>query len=626
MLTQTEFIEATKIKASNIKLDMTRDSLMDIISHDRIKDSYFMDGETSPQHRYAFVSAAFGSNPEHSQRLYDYASRHWFGYSTPILSFGRNKRGLPISCYLSFVPDTSSGLVDTLSECNWLSMLGGGVGLYFGIRGQDEKSAGVIPHMKTYDVSSLAYKQGTTRRGSYAVYMDISHPEVIEFLDMRKVSGDPNRKCLNLHNAISIPDSFMEIIEKCMNDPKANDDWQLIDPITKIVREVVSAKELWQKILELRSGAGRGEPYIMFSDTVNNNLPDAYVKHGMKVSQSNLCSEILLSTDEDNTAVCCLSSINLEYWDSYRDNFQFFRDLSEMMDNVLNYFIHYAPKTIQRAINSVVRERSIGLGVMGFHSYLQSKNLPFECAIAKSANISIFRQYRSMLDQANKELGALRGSPELLHGTGLRFTHVMALAPTASNSLICGNTSASIEPWRANAFRQDTLSGSYTQKNKYLDRVIWDESYKKFPIPAMYEEDKHVLDRAIWVSEQWTEIIIAAGSVQQLKWMSDDTKGVFKTASEIDNLWIIEHASDRQKFIDQGQSVNLFIEPTITIPRLHSIHFAAWKKGLKTLYYCRSEKLHNTSVSKKVVREKLEDDIQLMRDIAAGDECLACQG
>jgi ribonucleoside-diphosphate reductase alpha chain len=612
----SEFIKRTTEKAKHIKIDLTRDSLLDKISHDRIRDSYFIDGETSPQHRYAFVSAAFGSNQAHAQRLYEYSSKHWLGYATPILSFGRNKRGLPISCFLPFVPDTSAGLVDTLSESNWMSMLGGGVGLYFGIRGQDEKSVGVIPHMKSYDVCSLAYKQGTTRRGSYAVYMDIDHPEIIEFLDMRKVSGDPNRKCLNLHNGVNISDKFMEIIERCMIDKKANDDWELIEPNSKAVKEVVSAKELWAKLLDLRAGAGRGEPYIFFSDTVNNNVPEVYKKNGLKVHHSNLCSEIVLATDADNSAVCCLSSINLEYWDLYKNDEQFFNDIAEMMDNVMQYFIDYAPPEIQRAINSAKRERSIGLGVMGFHSYLQSKNIPFECALAKSININIFKTYRKALDKANLKLGAERGSPPLLEGTGQRFTHVMALAPTASNSLICGNTSASIEPWRANAFRQDTMSGSYTQKNKFLDKVI----------RSWTPNNLNDIESELWVEEQWQEIVNSAGSVKQLKWMPEETKDVFKTAAEIDNLWIIEHAGDRQLYVDQAQSINLFIEPTISIARLHAIHFAAWRKGLKTLYYCRSEKLHNTSISKKVVRQKLEDDIQLLKDIAAGENCIACEG
>jgi ribonucleoside-diphosphate reductase alpha chain len=633
--TLANYIEQAKQKTTKVKIDLTRDVLLDRIGLDRMQDSYYMAGETSPQQRYAFASAAFGSNPEHAQRLYDYSSKHWFGYATPLLSFGRNKRGLPISCFSVLIPDTAEGLVDSLSESNWLSMLGGGVGLYFDIRSADTKSAGIIPHLKTYDASSLAYKQGTTRRGSYAVYMDVSNPEIVEFLSMRKVSGgDPNRKCLNLHNAVNIPDAFMEIIERCMFDSKANDDWELIDPKSKEVKAVVSAKELWVDILELRAGAGRGEPFILFSDTVNRAAPEAYKKHGLRINQSNICTEITLATDNDNTFVCALSSLNLEYWDEYKNNYLFFKDIAEMIDNALQVFIDYAPESISRAVSSAKRERSIGVGVMGFHSYLQSKNLPFECAIAKTTNINIFKTMRSQLNKANFDLGKERGSPEILKGTGQRFTHVMALAPTASNALITGNTSASIEPWRANAFRQDTLSGSYTQKNKWLDAVIWQAAYKKWPIEEGATPndagdgylDSHTVDRAIWVGDQWQEVVNAAGSVQQLKWMDDETKDVFKTAAEIDNLWIIEHASDRQVYVDQAQSVNLFINPDISVPRLHAIHFAAWKKGLKTLYYCRSEKLHNTSVSKKVEKQRLDDDIQLMRDIAAGEACIACEG
>ena len=350
------------------------------------------------------------------------------------------------------------------------------------------------------------------------------------------------------------------------------------------------------------------EPIPVYDITVPKT--ESFYANGILVHN---CNEVWLSTDKDHSSVCCLSSINLEYWDSYKADFQFFKDIAEMMDNVMQYFIDYAPPSLQRAINSAKRERSIGLGAMGFHSYLQSKMLPFECAMAKSINTRIFKEYRTMLNDANTLLGAERGSPEILEGTGLRFTHLMALAPTASNATITGNCSPSIEPWRANAFRQDTLSGSYTQKNKWLDGY-----FKKYQLEHLLKDE--------WYEEQWQEVINAAGSVQQLKWMPDEDKEVFKTAAEIDNLWIIEHASDRQQYIDQGQSVHMFIEPSISVARLHAIHYAAWKKGLKGLYYCRSEKLHNTSVSKKVIREKLEDDIQLLKDIAAGETCIACEG
>ena len=594
-----------------MQIDYNRDSLLDEIGIQRLRDSYMTADESSPQDRYAFVSKEFSSDPEHAQRLYDYSSKHWLGYSTPVLSYGRNKNGLPISCFLVNVPDTKEGLVDSLSETNWLSMLGGGVGVYFNIRGSDEKSVGVIPHMKVYDDSSLAYKQGTTRRGSYAMYLDISHPDIIEFLEMRKETGDQNRKCLNLHHGVNIPDSFMHIIEKCMRDSEADDSWELKDPASGKIHEVVSAKELWTKILELRAGAGRGEPYIHFIDNVNNAVKPYLKDRGYYVSQSNLCSEIELMTDENRTAVCCLSSINLEHWDEYKDNYQFFKDIMEMLDNVLQKFIDTAPPVISRAIRTAMEERSVGLGVMGFHSYLQKNMIAFDGVMAKITNNQIFRQINQHVEQANKQLGSERGSPLWCEGTGYRFAHTMAIAPTASNAVICGNVSPSIEPWRANAFRQDTLSGTFIQKNKHLDNLL-----KKKSAEGLCDYD------AAWLS-----IVQHEGSAQQLDFLSDTEKDVFKTASEIDQLWAVEHVADRQKYIDQGQSFNIFIRPDISIAKLHAIHFSAWKKGVKAMYYVRSEKLANTDkVGKQVERVRIEDEVEQLRLIAEGEDCLACQG
>lgn len=594
-----------------IKIDLSRDALFDPIGMDRLRDSYMMEGETSPQHRYAYVSKAFGSNPEHAQRLYEYASKHWLGYSTPVLSFGRNKVGMPISCFLVNVHDSKEGLVDALSETNWLSMLGGGVGVYFGTRGADEKSVGVLPHMGVYDRSSLAYKQGTTRRGSYAMYLDISHPDINDFLDMRKETGDQNRRCLNLHHGVNITDAFMEVIERCMRDPEADDSWELRDPMSGKLHETVSAKELWTKILELRAGAGRGEPYLHFVDNVNNAIRPVLKERGYKVVQSNLCSEIELMTDKDTTAVCCLSSINLEHWDQYKDNHQFFRDIMEMLDNVLQHFIDNAPHQIARAIKSAVEERSVGLGVMGFHSYLQKNDIPFDSALAKSINIKIFKKFHQHTEAANKELGAERGSPKWLEGTGLRFAHTSALAPTASNALICGNVSPSAEAWRANAFRQDTLSGTFIQKNKYLDQLL---KRKAAEGTCNYED-------------AWLHIVQSEGSVQDIDCLTDDEKAVFKTASEIDQLWAVEHVADRQPFIDQGQSFNVFIRPDISIAKLHAIHFSAWKKGVKAMYYVRTEKLANTDkVGKRVARVRIEEEVEQLRLIAEGSDCLACEG
>ena len=437
-----------------IQIDYDRDKLFDSLGLQRLKESYMKEEETSPQERFAFVSSTFGSNPEHSQRLYEYASKHWLSYSTPILSFGRSKKGMPISCFLNYINDTAEGLVENLSETNWLSMLGGGVGIGFGIRSSDDKSTGVMPHLKTYDSSCLAYRQGRTRRGSYATYLDISHPDVLMFLEMRKPTGDPNMRCLNLHHGINITDSFMQIIERCMQDPSADDGWNLVDPNSGLIKETVSAKELWQKILELRMETG--EPYIHYIDTSNRDMPEFQKELGLRINQSNLCSEIILPTNEQRTAVCCLSSVNLENYGAWVRDPQFLRDVAEMLDNVLTFFIDNAPDEVGRAKFSAMRERSIGVGALGFHAYLQKNGIAWETPEAKGANLRLFRHIRSKLDEANKELGKERGEAPDAKGRGLRFSHVMAVAPNASSSIIMGNTSPSIEPFRANAYRQDT--------------------------------------------------------------------------------------------------------------------------------------------------------------------------
>ena len=392
---------------NGIIVDYSRDSLFDELGKIRLKESYMKDDEVSPQERFAFVSSTFGSNTEHAQRLYEYSSKHWLSYSTPILSFGRSKRGLPISCFLNYIEDTAEGLVDNLSETNWLSMLGGGVGIGFGIRSADDKSTGVMPHLKMYDASSLAYRQGRTRRGSYAAYLDISHPDIISFLEMRKPTGDQNMRVLNLHHGINIPDAFMELVEKSMIDAHANDSWELKDPASGEVREVVSARELWQKLLDMRMQTG--EPYLHFIDESNRKLPQWLKDKGLKVHQSNLCSEIILPTDEKRTAVCCLSSLNLEYYDEWKNDAVFLRDVAEMLDNVLEYFIKNAPSSIKRAKYSAMRERSIGIGALGWHALLQKKNLPWESSMAVGLNKTIFKHVREQLDVANKELGLERG-------------------------------------------------------------------------------------------------------------------------------------------------------------------------------------------------------------------------
>lgn len=591
-----------------INIDLERDRLFDDLGVKRLKESYMREDETSPQERFAYVSSIFGSNLDHSQRLYDYSSKHWLSYSTPILSFGRSKRGLPISCFLNFIEDSAEGLVDNLSETNWLSMLGGGVGIGFGIRSTDDKSTGVMPHLKMYDASSLAFRQGSTRRGSYAAYLDISHPDIISFIEMRKPTGDPNLRCQNLHHGINITDNFMQIIEKCMLDPEADDSWDLTDPHSGLVRETVSAKHLWQMILELRMHTG--EPYLHFIDTSNRMMPQFLKDLGLKINQSNLCSEIILPTNEQRTAVCCLSSLNLEYYDDWKDHPTFLLDVAEMLDNVLQYFIDNAPTSIERARYSASRERSIGVGALGFHAYLQKCGIAFEGVLAKVANNKIFSNIKKKLDEANIQLGKIRGEAPDAVGTGQRFSHLMAVAPNASSSIIMGNTSPSIEPYRANAYRQDTLSGSFLNKNRWLDKIILENCEKNAELDYQ---------------EIWSSIIANDGSCQHLEFLSDVTKEVFKTSMEIDQRWVIEHAADRQVYIDQAQSLNVFFRPDSHIKYIHAIHFMAWKKGVKTLYYCRSEKIGKADkVSKRIERDVIKE--LDMTALAQGNDCIACEG
>lgn len=884
---------------SSIIKDYSRDSLFDPLGLMRLRDSYMRDDENSPQDRFAFVSEQFGSNPEHAQRLYGYSSKHWLSYSTPILSFGRTASSQAISCYLNYIHDSASGLVDNLSETNWLSMLGGGVGVHVGIRSSDSKSTGVMSHLKTYDSASRAYRQGkcyiagteiltrdgwkvleslntydtvasvddsgkviwcspselveedyagklinfvnvnrgidftvtedhsmvierksrklgwkgelikvrasdvpihnearfilssintnlsiceltpierlniafqadghkckkiqnatefhfskerkikrlesilidsgikytksalssegttrfyipeysgnkdfsdidltslspskansileeiaewdgyrnrehsfiysninkkaadfvqclavlagrssrlselersetrqilytvfignkpyfnleklikkeinysgkvyccvvpsgkiivrngavplicgNTRRGSYAAYLDISHPDIIQFLEMRKPTGDPDLRCLNMNHGVNIPDKFYEIIERCMYDDTANDDWELIQPNTGEVVEIVSAKALWALILDIRLNTG--EPYIWNIDAANRALPQYQKDLGLKIHGSNLCSEISLATSEERTAVCCLSSVNAEYYDEWKDDPNFIPDVLEMLDNVLTHFIDNAPGEINRAKYSAFRERSVGVGVLGFHAYLQKNRIPFESALAKSFNIKLFKHIRTQLDAKNIELALERGScPDAAEaGVTRRCTHVMAVAPNASTSIILGNTSPSTEPFASNVYIQDTISGAYVTKNKFLDALIKNSNVD-------YDET--------WAS------IIANRTVQHLEWMDPYDKLVFKTAREIDQQWLIEHAADRQPWIDQGQSLNIYVKPNVDTKYFHHLHYLIWKKNLKGAYYCRSGKMAAAeAVGQQVKRVRLEDEI-----------------
>ncbi len=589
-----------------LQLDYSRDVLFDELGMIRLRESYMRADEKSPQERLAFVAQAFASNEEHAQRIYEYASKHWLSFSTPVLSFGRTKKGLPVSCFLSYMEDSAEGLVRTLSEVNWLSMLGGGVGIHLAIRSADEKSVGVMPHLKVYDAACLAYRQGTTRRGSYAAFLPVDHPDIIQFIEMRKPTGDQNMRTLNLHHGINISDAFMRKIEESMLDGNADDSWPLIDPHTGEVVEVASARDIWQRILELRMQTG--EPYLVFTDTANRVLPDWLKQQGLKINGSNLCTEIFLPTNADRTAVCCLSSVNLEYFDDWKDDERFIDDVMEFLDNVLQYFIDHAPDSIARAKRSAERERSVGLGALGLHAYFQRKGIPFDSAMAKVNNRRMFAHIHEKCAQADARLCAERGAcPDAkAAGVARRFSHWMAVAPNASSSLIVGNTSPSIEPRRANVYRQDTISGAHIVKNRYL-------------VQALEELDMNTDD-------VWADIIAHDGSVQHIEAIPQEVREVFKTAQELDQRWLIDLAADRQVYIDQGQSLNLFFPADVSIAYLHACHFMAWKKGLKSLYYCRSDKLRKADrVGVAIERRRIEEDIN-MREVLEDSTCLACEG
>lgn len=589
-----------------VKIDFSRDALFDELGLIRLRESYMRPDEQNPQERLAFVAQQFASNDAHAQRIYDYASRHWLSFSTPILSFGRSKNGLPVSCYLTYMPDSADGLVETLSEVNRLSMAGGGVGIHVGIRNADDKSVGVMPHLKVYDAACLAYRQGSTRRGSYAAFLDADHPDIIPFVEMRKPTGDQNLKALNLHHGVNLTDAFMEKIEASMRDENADDSWPLKNPATGEVVETISARDLWQRILEMRMHTG--EPYLVFLDTANRALPSWLKERGLRIRGSNLCTEIFLPTSETRTAVCCLSSLNLEYFDDWKDHPDFIADTMEFLDNVLQYFIDHAPKHLAKARHSAERERSVGLGALGFHAYLQKKGIPLESALAKSVNLKIFRHIHDAAHAADAKLCEERGPcPDAADaGVMRRFSHHTAVAPNATSSLIMGGTSPSIEPYRANIYRQDTISGAYIVKNRFLKAEL--------------------AKRGLDTDEVWADLIAHDGSVAHREDLPESVRMVFKTAFEIDQRWLVDLAGDRQAYIDQGQSVNLFFPPDVSISYLHACHFLAWKKGLKSLYYNRSDKLRKADrVGVRMDRKRIEDEID-MRAVADDTTCLACEG
>lgn len=633
---ELHFVDASEIEpaphislSERLKPDLSRDERLTPFGIATLKDRYLLPTEKSPQEGFMRAAKAFADDEEHAARLYDYASRLWFMFATPVLSnpparysfaekfednftperFDAKNRGMPISCFLNYVPDSRRGITKHYEENAWLSSIGGGIGAYWGAVRSNGKStsggsasSGVIPFMGVMDRMVFAFAQGITRRASYALYLDVSHPEIMEFLEIRKpTGGDANRKSLNLHNAVNIPDAFMEIIENCMKDPDADDSWPLIDPHTNEVVSVVSAKEIWQKLLDLRMQTG--EPYIMFVDTVNAALPRSQREMGLRCYHSNLCTEITLATDEARTAVCCLSSVNLEYFDEWGENELFIEDLVRMLDNVLEYFIRNAPDTLDKAKYSASQERSIGLGAMGFHSCLQKMGVPFESGMAQSLNRKMFARLKSKAMEATKKLAIERGSCPDAGTEQRRNMHLLAIAPNASSSIICGGTSPACEPYPANAYTHKTQSGSWLVRNKYLAELL-----------ELYGQN---------TDEVWQSIILNDGSCQHLSFLSQDERDVFKTAKELDQQWIIEHASHRQEYICQSQSVNIFFPANVSIPELHAVHFMAWKKKVKTLYYLRSSAIRRAEAVSQV---KTVRRISIKELIAEEPVCLSCEG
>ena len=586
-----------------IQIDYSKDDLLTEFSKLTLQDRYLVGDEQSPQEAFARAAEAFADDEAHAQRIYDYASKLWFMFATPVLSNGGTKRGLPISCFLNYIEDSREGITGHYTENAYLSSMGGGIGGgWSDVRAQGTKtskgseSTGVIPFMKVVDSEMLAFSQGVTRRGSYASYLHMSHPEIEEFLDVRKpTGGDINRKCTNLHHGVVIPDEFMEIIHKATKLEGFDDSWELRDPHSGEVKKVVSARTLWVKLLQNRMETG--EPYLMFEDAVQADLPDFQKRKGLKVNHSNLCSEITLATNEERTAVCCLSSVNLEYYNEWSKIPAFIPDLVRFLDNVLTHFIANAPDELERAKYSASRERSIGLGAMGFHAYLQKHNIPFESMMASSSNMVMFKHIKSQAEAETHKLAVERGACPDDDTASVRNAHLLAIAPNASSSIICGNTSPSVEPYRANAFTQKTKSGSYLMKNKFLESAL-----------EIYGRNNE---------ETWSSIIANKGSCQHLDFLSIDEREVFKTAVEINQAWIVEHASMRQEFICQSQSINLFFPPDVNKGDLHNVHMLAWAKNMKTLYYLRSEAIGRAdNVSNQAKREIIFEQ----------SDCLSCEG
>ena len=594
--------ETTGLDHLGIQIDRTRDKDLSEQAYKLLKDYYCKDEEQSPQEAYARAAVAYcDGDLELAQRIYDAVSKGWFMFASPVLSNaprpGQKAKALPISCFLTYVPDSLEGLIDHTAELRWLSVKGGGVGGHWSsVRAISDKAPGPMPFLHTVDADMTAYRQGKTRKGSYAAYMDISHPDIIEFLNMRVPTGDVNRKNLNLHHAINITDDFMRAVER-------GGMWDLKDPNDSTVRETMPARTLWQQILEVRYRTG--EPYLNFIDTANRALPHTMKAKGLKIHGSNLCNEIHLPTSEDRTAVCCLSSLNLEKYDEWKET-SLVRDLIRFLDNVLQFFIDNAGDEISRARYSATQERSLGLGAMGWHSLLHQKRIPFSSHEARELNWDVFRTIKEQASQESIQLGLERGEAPDMQGTGRRNAHLLAIAPNANSSIIV-STSPSIEPMKANAYTHRTRAGSHLVKNIYLEQEL--KKAKKN------------------TQDVWSDIITNGGSVQHLDFLSDKVKDVFKTAIELDQNALVEQAADRQEFLCQGQSLNLFFPAGADKKQLHDAHFAAWKLGTKGLYYLRTETSQRAeNVSQKVARDALKDYESQTMEAQSQDECVACQG
>ena len=582
-----------------IKIDLSKDEVLSEQALKLLVDYYCREDEPSPQYAFARAAVAYSyGDLELAQRIYNAVANGWFMYASPVLSNAPLKdekvKALPISCFLTYVPDSLEGLIDHSAELRWLSVKGGGVGGHWSdIRAVSNKAPGPMPFLHTVDADMVAYRQGRTRKGSYAAYIDIDHPDVVEFINMRVPTGDVNRKCLNLHHAVNITDAFMEAV-------KNDEDWNLLDPNDRSVRDTMRARALWEVLLETRYRTG--EPYLNFIDTANKAMPQTQKDLGLKIRGSNLCNEIHLATNDERSAVCCLSSVNLEKYDEWKDT-TLIADLIQFLDNVLQFFIDHEGDEINRARYSASRERSLGLGAMGFHSYLQKHRVAFESEEAREVNDAIFKDIQDKAIAESLRLGKEKGEAPDMEGTGRRNAHLLAIAPNANSSLI-GGTSPSIEPWKANAFTSRTRAGSHLSKNKYL------------------EEELEKIGKN--TEQVWSSIITNGGSVQHLDFLDDHLKDVFKTAIELNQDWVVYLAGSRQQYLCQGQSLNVFFPAGASKAYLHTVHYNAWKYGCKGMYYLRTETSNRAeNVAQKVERERL---VEFAESQQSEEECVACQG